>query len=93
MRKVFIFIFLFLFSNALAFGNVQDNISGRWAESISERVIMDIFPDKNFYNIFITWREDNLAQKDIYKFRAKKDKNGLTFTEKDSILNRHVEKR
>lgn len=74
MRKIFIFIVLF--SQLTAFGSVQDNIAGKWAESISERVIMEITPDKNFYNIFITWREDNLAQKDIYKFRAKKDKNG-----------------
>ena len=66
-------IMLFAFANA----EVKD-FQGRWAEKISERVVADIFPDKNNneYKIFITWREDNLIQKDIYRFTAKKDKNG-----------------
>ena len=28
------------------------------------------------YQIFITWREEYLAQKDIYRFRGKLDRNG-----------------
>ena len=79
MKKNFIFgiIFaiFFLLSN-VAYG--QNNICGRWAEKISERVVMDIFSNQNNneYQIFITWREDNLAQKDIYRLVAKPTSNG-----------------
>ena len=52
------------------------NIAGRWAEKISERVVMDIYQNKDEYQVFITWREDNLAQKDIYRLCCKLDNNG-----------------
>jgi hypothetical protein len=74
MKKNFIIgIFitsLFIMTN-VAFG--ATDITGRWAEKISERVVMDIYQDNNTkdYQIFITWREDNLAQKDIYRFKGK----------------------
>ena len=52
----------------------NEDFSGRWAEKISERVVADVVPNKddNGYRIYITWREDNLGQKDIYQFLAKK---------------------
>lgn len=64
----------------------KDVFSGRWAENISQRVVMDIFPDLNNenYKIFITWREDNLAQKDIYRFEAHKN-NCQTLTYKNGV--------
>ena len=73
---VFITFLIFLAQNT-AFANTNDFI-GRWAEKISERVIMDIYANQNDneYQIFITWREDNLAQKDVYRFRGKLDYNG-----------------
>ncbi len=79
MKKNFIFgiIFaIFILLSNVAYG--QNNICGRWAEKISERVVMDIFSDQNNneYQIFITWREDNLAQKDIYRLVAKPTSNG-----------------
>ena len=43
---------------------------------------MDIYSNQNNseYKIFITWREDNLAQKDIYRYTAKFDgKNSLIY--------------
>ena len=73
MKKYFVLFFTFLFClKTYAYANNLD-ISGRWAEKISERVVMDVYPDKKDgdYHIFITWREDNLAQKDIYRFFAK----------------------
>ena len=80
MKKTFIisFIFLIFISLSNAAFAIGD-ITGRWAEAISERVVMDIYTDKNNtdeYNVFITWREDNLAQKDIYRFSAKLASNG-----------------
>ncbi len=79
MKKNFIFgiIFaIFILLSNVAYG--QNNICGRWAEKISERVVMDIFSNQNNneYQIFITWREDNLAQKDIYRLVAKPTSNG-----------------
>ncbi len=83
MKKFIIYLFIcsvLIFSKALANGNnISQDISGRWAEKLSERVVMDIYPDYNKtgnFQIFITWREDTLAQKDIYRFNAIKDKNG-----------------
>jgi hypothetical protein len=70
--------------SAFACNSINNNITGRWAEKISECVVMDIYAiDKSANNksnedfqIFITWRENNLAQKDIYRFKASYDKNG-----------------
>lgn len=65
---------------------LPDEVEGKWAEKSSERVVMDILPDinENEYQIFITWRENNLAQKDVYRFKAvKKDKDILEY--KDGI--------
>lgn len=82
MKKIFVvLVLLILFSLLFLPLNTSladNNPTGRWAEKISERVVMDIIPDKNNneYQIFITWREDNLAQKDIYRFNAIKDKDG-----------------
>ncbi len=82
MKKSVIFILFFILlatKSVFASINPDNNITGRWAEKISERVVMDIYSDKqeNEYQIFITWREDNLAQKDVYRFKAKSDKNGV----------------
>ena len=68
---------LFLTGIVLADSN-KEKFNGRWAEKISERVVMDIFSNQNDneYQVFITWREDNLLQKDIYRFKAKKDSKG-----------------
>jgi len=79
MKKyvILIFFFVFFITNSTFASIAADNIAGRWAERISERVVMDIYPDKqNEYKIFITWREDNLAQKDIYRFTGKLDNEG-----------------
>ncbi|MBQ9245083.1 hypothetical protein IJ182_02315 [bacterium] len=75
MKKFFIIIMLsFLSMKVFASEviNTSIDITGRWAEQTSERVVMDIYPAKqdNMYKVFITWREDNLAQKDIYRFNA-----------------------
>ena len=76
MKKIFIILICLIFSfNTNAFGNT-DNIAGRWTEKTSERIVADIYPDKSGYQIYITWREDNLAQKDIYRFTVKPDKYG-----------------
>lgn len=79
MKKIIILGlgFILLFASSV-FANDTPDITGRWAEKISERVIMDILPSKNEneYQVFITWREDHLAQKDIYRFTVKKDKHG-----------------
>lgn len=85
MKKSIFFIICFILFCELkvfAYDKVLDNISGRWAEKTSERVVMDIYPyNKNEYKIFITWREDNLAQKDIYRFTAIPDNRGtLNYT-------------
>jgi len=76
MKKIILFALMIIMSLS-AFA--KDDILGRWAEDISERVVADIVSDKNenSYKIFITWREDNLAQKDIYRFVANADKNGV----------------
>ena len=76
MRKIFIIFVIFIFSinlSTFACDKISTDKTGRWAEKISERVVMDIYQDKDGkeYSIFITWREDNLAQKDIYRFKAK----------------------
>ncbi len=81
MKKIFAIIIIFLLSlQVFAYDNITTNndITGRWAEKISERIVMDIYQttNKNEYKIFITWREDNLAQKDIYRFKGNLDKNG-----------------
>lgn len=78
MKNFVIFIvFLIFFATNIAFANTN-YFTGRWAEKVSERVIMDIYANQNNneYQIFITWREDNLAQKDIYRFNCKTDNNG-----------------
>ena len=71
----FIIFFLFTANGIFACVDAPYDITGRWAEKISERVVMDIYFDnkKDQYKIFITWREDNLAQKDIYRFSGKSD--------------------
>ena len=77
MKKIFIIFFVLLLTNhPFACAGNTDNITGRWAEKISERVVMDIYQDKTDYKIFITWREDNLAQKDIYRFQGKLNSKG-----------------
>ncbi len=77
MRKLFTLILFIIFCmQTCAYGDVANKYNGRWAEKISERVVMDIYSNDSEYQIFITWREDNLAQKDIYRFNAKPDKNG-----------------
>ena len=90
MKKI-VFILFFIFSvfvSAPAFANDNSikNITGRWAEKISERVVADIYQngDDSEYRIFISWREDKLAQKDIYRFKAKLQKDG-TLTYKDGV--------
>ncbi len=75
MQKIQILIIL-LFSLCV-FASEDTSITGKWAEKVSERVVMDIFANENNkeYQIFITWRENNLAQKDIYRFSGKSDGN------------------
>ena len=48
-----IFISMIFISNIVS---AQNNFEGRWAEKISERVVMDIYQDRNDneYFIFIT---------------------------------------
>ena len=81
MKKIAIVVIFFMFiliSNTFAGTQLSKDITGRWAEKISERVVMDIYSNQNDdeYQIFITWREDNLAQKDIFRFRGKLDYSG-----------------
>lgn len=84
MKKLFLFciiIAITLISGLYAYSkntsSEHSKFIGRWAEEISERVVLDIYQNKDSeYSIFITWREDNLAQKDIYRFKAKND-NGI----------------
>jgi len=81
MKKLFILIIFFIFGLQIsAYGNnyTENKYVGRWVEKISERVVMDIFSNQkdSEYMIFITWRENNLAQKDIYRLRGTIDKNG-----------------
>lgn len=70
-------IVLLLFISAINIVFAGEDITGRWAEKISERVVADIYTNQNNdkYQIFITWRENNLTQKDIYRFNCKSDKN------------------
>ena len=78
MKKIFISLIIFILClNLSVFAAVNADIAGRWAEKISERVVMDVYsnPKEDEYQIFITWRENHLAQKDIYRFKAKLDKN------------------
>lgn len=83
MKKIFFLVLSLFFAclqNTAIAENIKSpsNITGRWAEKISERVVMDIFSNQNNseFQIFITWRENNLAQKDIYRFKGKLNKNG-----------------
>ena len=81
MRKILVILYIFIFSIkafAVESTNTKNYILGKWAEKTSERVVMDIFANQNnnIYKIFITWRENNLAQKDIYRFDAKLNKDG-----------------
>ena len=81
MKKFFAYFFLIfvitiftsVFSSSLCCYS-KEVFTGRWTEKISQRVVMDIVSDSDNenYKIFITWREDNLAQKDIYRFEAQK---------------------
>ena len=75
--KKFLICFVLLFN--LVLPSYSADFTGRWAEKISERVVMDIFSKQNDneYKIFITWREDKLAQKDIYRFDATDIGNGV----------------
>ena len=78
LKKFVVFIIFFILFTAngiFACVDASYDITGRWAEKISERVVMDIYFDnkKDEYKIFITWREGNLAQKDIYRFCGKSD--------------------
>ncbi len=77
MKRLAIIIFLLCIS-AINTVLAKENITGRWAEKISERVVADIYTNQNTdeYQIFITWREDNLAQKNIYRFNCKSDNDG-----------------
>ena len=91
MRKKIIYLILItllfiLPTYVFAKENAVNDFVGRWAEKISERTVMDIIPGNvnGEYHIFITWRENNLAQKDIYRFYAKKDENG-TLTYKNGL--------
>lgn len=78
MKKLIgLVLIFFLQISAYGYSNATDNYTGRWAEKISERVVMDIYKDKGEYKIYISWRENNLAQKDIYRFSAKPDNKGL----------------
>ena len=90
MKNFVIFIlFLICFTSNIVFADTStNNLVGRWAEKISERVVMDIYTNQNEneYQIFITWREDNLAQKDIYRFNCKLTNNGtLKYTKGSHI--------
>ncbi len=83
MKKCLTLVILSFFALIIftcdSFGFInKSNFTGRWAEKTSERVVMDIYANEydNEYKIFITWRENNLAQKDIYRFNGKLDKNG-----------------
>ena len=81
MKKIFIIFVIFVFCinlSTFACDKKFTSKTGRWAEKISERVVMDIYQDKKGkeYSVFITWREGNLAQKDIYRFKAKFNSKG-----------------
>lgn len=77
MKRLSIIMFL-LFTFTVNIVHANEFITGRFAEKISERVVMDIYSNQNDneYQIFITWREDNLAQKDVYRFNCKLDNTG-----------------
>jgi len=88
-----IIIALFFVLNSFSFGFEQPKIEGRWMEKISQRVVADIIQkNKNEYQIFITWREDNLAQKDIYRFIAKKEKDNILSYKNAIHIYRYFEK-
>ena len=72
MKRLSIIMFL-LFTFTVNIVHANEFITGRFAEKISERVVMDIYSNQNDneYQIFITWREDNLSQKDVYRFNCK----------------------
>lgn len=80
MKKLLVLTILcIIFFGCKVFANDSNSndITGKWAEKISERVVMDVYKNEDTYQIFITWREDNLAQKDIYRFIAEPDNNGI----------------
>ena len=97
MKRKFIFIiFLILFftGGVLACNCSRNKFTGRWTEKISERVVMDVFQDKlgSEYKVFITWREDNLAQKEIYRFKAKPEANGCLNYQDGELVYRTFDK-
>ncbi len=77
----------------VSFGSDNDFV-GQWAEKTSERVILSIYADKSdkTYKIFMSWRENNLLQKDIFRFIANKTANGVLEYKNGLHILRYFEK-
>ena len=98
MKKLFALIFAFFMTLQICVCANQvsaEKYIGRWAEKVSERVVMDIYTseDNSEYQVYITWREDNLAQKDIYRFMAKPDINGNLLYKNGLHIYRYFDKK
>lgn len=53
---------------------------GEWAEKTAERIVASFSPEKGGYKVCIGWREDGLAQYEIWEMTAVPDGNGgLTY--------------
>ena len=98
MKKLFALIFAFFMTLQIYVCANQvssEKYIGRWTEKVSERVVMDIYTseDNSEYQVYITWREDNLAQKDIYRFMAKPDINGNLLYKNGLHIYRYFDKK
>ncbi len=64
----------------LDFIKSHDKYSGEWAEKTAERIAAVFSPNKNGYEVKIGWREEGLAQYEIWEMTAASDGNGgLTY--------------
>ncbi len=92
--KKFLLLLVLLFGFASSSFAINNDFSGQWTEKISQRVVLSIYPDNmdKTYKIFISWREDNLAQKDIYRFNAKETNEGVLEYKKGEHILRNFEK-
>ncbi|MBP5487233.1 MAG: hypothetical protein J6Y06_06365 [Bacteroidales bacterium] len=64
----------------LNFIKSHDKYSGEWAEKTAERIVAVFTPIENGYKVKIGWREEGLAQYEIWEMTAVTDGNGgLTY--------------
>ena len=83
MKKSYLISALMILLSAVILSGCgkEKDFNGEWAEKTAERIVATFTPDGDGYSVSIGWREEGLAQYEVWEMNAVRDgKNSLHYT-------------